>query len=657
MKVYLIHLGKNSLKNFVPEFLSLLVILIAILLCFATVINHTIQYDDAYNATVAKNLSMGMGYSSSYGSLIKFNPEITSGPTLILPAALLMTVFGNLYWIPSFTVFLLTFILFTITLHAIVSYIKKYSKAQQSAFLFFLVISFFTFILAPDLLQIEFLGEIPAAMFFCAGSSILFLRSCTLKNVIFGAILLGMAVSTKFIMLAPVIPLFFCWSIFLFIKKEIPYERLLFFIGTGCFALLLPILIFELYKFISLGPISFVDLKFREIAFFKNAGSGINAFNPSQDFQTYIIGNFIKNLNELNSGLGSKIVNLWSLLTVIFIFNYLRRVIKKESLNNLDYLAISIFLSLIPFFLWWLFLSPTGWIRHISPALIALKFFFLIASLALLRKIGVFSVVLICWVTISLYFDNAWVKSFTFSNRNIETKFALTDTARYLQKTKQDEIKLLGCGWWANRRLEYTMNGILNFHDCLTSEINDRSLLVIDRAFWNWGNSSQINDVEKLCNRLIFVHKPFEVYQCKKAIVVGHDQSGNQPKMIASMALSQSDPVTLKFPPLDENGLGKITRIGIMFGTYIRRNPGQAELLLTAKDGAVYRHSFPLPDLVDNAYKYFKVPAGHYTSGELRFITGGGVSVWEIQTGDNSFLSCLKLNTVRNQTVVINGCP
>lgn len=164
---------------------------------------------------------------------------------------------------------------------------------------------------------------------------------------------------------------------------------------------------------------------------------------------------------------------------------------------------------------------------------------------------------------------------------------------------------------------------------------------------------SLLVSVNLLINRYYLVENKVE----SEAIVIGDTELDNQPKMIASAALSQSSPIALKFPVLDENSLGKITRIGIMFGTHVRKNPGEAELLLTAKGEVVYRHIFPLPDLVDNAYEYFRVPADHYTSAELRFISGGGVSVWEIQAGDNSFLSCLKLNTIRNQTVTVNGCP
>lgn len=159
--------------------------------------------------------------------------------------------------------------------------------------------------------------------------------------------------------------------------------------------------------------------------------------------------------------------------------------------------------------------------------------------------------------------------------------------------------------------------------------------------------------VNLLVDRYYLVNQTVE----SETIVIGHDESGNRHKMTASAALIENGPVTLKFPELDENDIGKINRISIMFGTHGRSNPGNAELILTAKGESVYRQTFLLSDLVDNVYNDFKVPADHYTSGEVRFISGGGVSVWEIHGVDNKFLSCLKLKTIRNQTVKINGCP
>ena len=44
----------------------------------------SIQYDDAHNANVAKNLAMGFGYSTSYHEIVPFNPEASTGPVVLI---------------------------------------------------------------------------------------------------------------------------------------------------------------------------------------------------------------------------------------------------------------------------------------------------------------------------------------------------------------------------------------------------------------------------------------------------------------------------------------------------------------------------------------------------------------------------------------------
>lgn len=146
----------------------------------------------------------------------------------------------------------------------------------------------------------------------------------------------------------------------------------------------------------------------------------------------------------------------------------------------------------------------------------------------------------------------------------------------------------------------------------------------------------------------------FKVEQEK--IVLGLDDSVERPKMIPSAPLESNRSIELRIPR-HNNDLGKVVRIGIFFGTHMRSNPGEAELFLSASSGDVYRQKFSLPDLNDNAYKYFRVPANHYTSGQIVFESGGGISVWEAHSGDGRIHSCLKLTTVQNQMLSVNGCP
>lgn len=142
-----------------------------------------------------------------------------------------------------------------------------------------------------------------------------------------------------------------------------------------------------------------------------------------------------------------------------------------------------------------------------------------------------------------------------------------------------------------------------------------------------------------------------------KVIIFGSDVLGGSLKMVPSAPLTFKSPIVLNFPSFEENGLGKINRIGILFGTYARTNLGEAELTLNTKSGLTYSQKIPLSELVDNAYQYFSVPADYYTSGKLKFFSGGNVSIWEINLGNNEALSCLNFDTILNQKVVIHGCP
>lgn len=140
-------------------------------------------------------------------------------------------------------------------------------------------------------------------------------------------------------------------------------------------------------------------------------------------------------------------------------------------------------------------------------------------------------------------------------------------------------------------------------------------------------------------------------------IIYWTDDPDGQAGMMPSMPLGDAAPITLKLPATDTDSAGRISRIGILFGTYMRNNPGEAELVLVTKDSNVHRQRFTLADLIDNSYRYFKLPPDDYASGEIRYLSGSGVSVWESTYSNGDRLSCLKLMTTRNQVISIGGCP
>lgn len=61
------------------------------------------QHDDVMFASVSKNFLLGKGWSTSYGEPILFNPDISTGPTLWIPCAVMIAVFGTETWTPAMT--------------------------------------------------------------------------------------------------------------------------------------------------------------------------------------------------------------------------------------------------------------------------------------------------------------------------------------------------------------------------------------------------------------------------------------------------------------------------------------------------------------------------------------------------------------------------
>lgn len=77
--------------------------------------NHAFYYtlfiDEAWMASVAKNLTLGYGWSTSYGQVFPFDPEITTGPGLLAFVALGIKAFGNLIWVPRVSALALNLLL------------------------------------------------------------------------------------------------------------------------------------------------------------------------------------------------------------------------------------------------------------------------------------------------------------------------------------------------------------------------------------------------------------------------------------------------------------------------------------------------------------------------------------------------------------------
>jgi hypothetical protein len=135
--------------------------------------------------------------------------------------------------------------------------------------------------------------------------------------------------------------------------------------------------------------------------------------------------------------------------------------------------------------------------------------------------------------------------------------------------------------------------------------------------------------------------------------------SSKDRKMVPSRALDAENSIALKFKGdaigADEGKM--LVRLGVMFGTYSRTNPGKARLVLKRADGGTLDVDFSLPALLDNRYKYFDIPQNLYTGGEIISLTGGGVSAWESHDESGGALTCLTFVFSDASLSFTPGCP
>ncbi|MGB9618618.1 MAG: hypothetical protein ACPL7J_14965, partial [Desulfomonilaceae bacterium] len=154
---------------------------------------------------------------------------------------------------------------------------------------------------------------------------------------------------------------------------------------------------------------------------------------------------------------------------------------------------------------------------------------------------------------------------------------------------------------------------------------------------------------------------PDRPYYVRNDLLRGLDDHfliGNR-KMIPSAPLSRVDSIKLKF---DDNlmGAGKNNRLvalEIMFGTHARVNPGVAQLILEKDSGDKVNIDFSLPELLDNRYRRFNIPENSYVAGEIKWLTGGGISAWESHDEKGRAVTCMKYVFSDGSRGFTPGCP
>lgn len=140
----------------------------------AAAANLDLHFDASYNLVSWQNLALGKGFVHDYaGERVPFNPDISTGPALYLPAFLIWVASGTTsYWAAAYVVvgYYLAFFVFLLFV------VLKDAPGRFLALLLFAVLFFCLNLLLTEGFFVHPLGETVSVMFILAGIYLLVVR-------------------------------------------------------------------------------------------------------------------------------------------------------------------------------------------------------------------------------------------------------------------------------------------------------------------------------------------------------------------------------------------------------------------------------------------------------------------------------------------------
>lgn len=408
------------------------------------VFNFPIWTDDAFFGSVAKNLANGNGYvATAFTESFPFQHSISIGPIVILPAALLIKIFGNQHWVLGAAIVTLTWILL---LTIFVNF--KSEKKWFCYFLALLLCLLFSInvenygIYNSDQFSLWYLmlGEIPAILLTILGALILFQN-----RMLLGGLFLGLAIMCKTLSgIACVTIILINAARIFFIHQEDAKENfkkkftLVFLSGIGFVA---PFFLFELIKIISLGWNSYLEMQLQNISFYKGIA---HVDNPQP----------LEKMRQLFRIFGFSLILLLTLIGYLIKTSYAKK-------NSFYYLGITLIACFLLHSLWWIFFSIFVNYRYFIAALFYCIFgiSFLICCAEIRTKIFI---TLVSLLILSRYDSLDYLVSHAFAkSEKLNEQLLITKKISELQ---QDGISIISCG--LNYELEYLLPKSRNFTDC-----------------------------------------------------------------------------------------------------------------------------------------------------------------------------------------------
>lgn len=210
--------------------------------------------DDAAHAVIAKNLALGYGYANTLGhntpvfAFQRFDPVIGTGPTVILPAAAAIFLFGNYVEVPGLTsvvVWSILLVVLYVLVRRLAATPVQGGAAAASFLLLCLVLSPFN---APEWFAL--LGEVPVTLLVLIAYATFVLRPSPPAGHLWVGALLGLAILGKLLSTLYLVPVAVA-TVVGAVASQGRRDRAsiaCLFLGVA-----IPLVVFEFWKVASLG--------------------------------------------------------------------------------------------------------------------------------------------------------------------------------------------------------------------------------------------------------------------------------------------------------------------------------------------------------------------------------------------------------------------
>lgn len=264
-------------SRWLTDVLSWSLWLLFILFCLGLTCASGLDYaDDGWFATVAKSFALGDGYATPFYNPVGskpylFNPATSTGPTVILPCALLIRVFGNREALPG----ICAVGLWALPITAFLILLRKHLGSSRFGLATVLLTFLWLWFTTPSFgLWFAFLGEAPALSLLLLVHWLASTRPVSPKDCLLMGVLAGVALLTKLIALISLSGVFVILACRMWAMRR-QHHGLRLFLCACVFAAALaaPTGLFEGAKRLQLGPRGYSQLSREYRAFVKMTGS------------------------------------------------------------------------------------------------------------------------------------------------------------------------------------------------------------------------------------------------------------------------------------------------------------------------------------------------------------------------------------------------